>query len=209
MTTIYTTFIYLDSIDPSIDDGAGAGKLYVKLMEPIPIKRHSSLIVSVHSMDIPVPNSSETFIPRKIRVKCSTPSTAQSPTGYNNTILQIYSAMQLVSMPGDFSLVSYRDSYSSGTGVQLLDPYLAYFVIYLTDDQDQPYVPTIPFDIVLKVEVVRNYQAEHLEQLNKVVAGVNLLLLQQDLKNPLDDDPEEQEQTYLTQGEIYGPIDNS
>lgn len=207
MTTIYTTYIYLDDVDPTLEDGAGYGKFFVKLMEPLPTKRHSSLYVSVHSMDIPIPNQAGSFIPRKLRVKCDTPSVAQDPDTYNNTLLQLYTGPNILALPGDFSLVSFRDSSSSGTSVQVLDSQMQYFVIYLTDTEDRLYIPPLPFDIVLKIELVRNLQAEHLEQLNKLVSGINLLLLHNHITNPLDDDPSEQAETNQTSAQIYGPLD--
>jgi hypothetical protein len=78
----------------------------------------------------------------------------------------------------------------------------------LTDSADNPYVPQRPFDIVLKVEVVRNYQAELLEQINKLVVGQRLLLLKEGLNNPLNDSAEEQETDHLPKTEIYGPGQN-
>lgn len=205
MTTVYKTFIHLDSIDPDIDDAAGAGVLNVKLIEPVPVIRHSSLFVSVYALNIPVPNQTGVFVPDTIRIKCSTPTTAQDDSGYNGVLLQLYPAMHMVSIPGDFSVISYRDAYNTGPGVQLLDPYLAFLRLYLVDGSDNPYVPQRPFDIVLKVEVIRNYQAEILEQINKLVVGQRLLLLKAGLTNPINDSAEEQETDHLAATDIYGP----
>lgn len=206
MTTIYTTFVYLNDIDTTIEDGSGYGKYFVKLLESLPVRRHSSLKVSVHSIDIPIPNKSGSYFPRKIRVKCSTPSLAQDPKTYNNTLLQLYTGQHFTQLPGDFSLISFRDSTSSGTAVQVLDGHLQSFDIYLTDSQDNTYIPLLPFDLVLKIEVIRNYEAEHLEQLNKLVSSQNLLLLHNNLTNPLEQTEEQRSETYQTAGDLYGPV---
>jgi hypothetical protein len=208
MTTIFTTFVYLDAVDPTKDNGAGLGRVLVKLFEPLPTKRHTNILISVHSVDLPIPNTSNVFVPRKLRINCSTPSVAQSPTTYNNTLLQLYTAQHLLAIPGDFSTISYRDSSSSGTAVTLLDGQLQCFVIYFSDVQDKLFVPPLPFDIVLKIELVRSFEAELLEQINKLVAGQNLLLLHQHLTNPLETTNTAYSETYQQQGDIYGPIDN-
>lgn len=206
---LYRTFVYLDSIDPDIDDAAGAGRLNVRLMKNFPTSVHSSVLVSVHSIDIPVPNDASQFIPHKIRIKCTSPTAAQSDSAYNDCLLQIYTAMHCIPLPGDFSVISYRDVDGASTPVQVLDSQLANIALYITDGYDQPYVPPRPFDIVLKLELHRNYQAELLEQINKVVAGQDLLLLQQHLQNPLTDSAQEKKLTYLAPGEIYGPADQA
>lgn len=206
-TLLYRTFVYLDSVDPDIDDSVGAGRINVNLMNDIPGSVHSSVLVSVHSMDVPVPNTSTDLIPHKIRVKCSNPTSAQSDSSYNDCLLQMYTAMHCIPLPGDFSVISYRDVDGTSTPLQLLDNQLSNLALYITDGYDRPYVPPRPFDIVLKVELHRNYLAELLEQINKVVAGQELLLIRQDLQNPLHDTDQERKLTYLAPADIYGPAD--
>lgn len=205
MTTVYTSFIYLDSRDPSINNGnVLTPTLHVRLSEAIPVPRHSVVFLSVHSLNIPIANSTSTFVPIELRVTCGAPSTVQSSNNFMGCLASIQIAQHIAYCPGLFSTIVYNNQDTTQAGVQLLDPLLNAFSLSLTDGSNKLFLPSFPYNVALRVEVKRNYQAEQVEQLNKLVAGQRLLLYQQHLVNYLDvadKDPIEVDQ------DIYQPGD--
>jgi len=207
MSVVYRTFKYVDSIDPD-QTFRKTGNVNISMMD-LPGVMHSSTYISVHSIDIPIPNRAGYKIPRQLRVYCSTPTTAQGEDGYNNVLLQIYPAMHVVSIPGAFSVISYRDLNSgSSTALQVLDPQFSSLRLTLTDGSDNLFVPEFPLDIILKIELIRNYEAEQLEQLVQLVRKQELALVQKDLllQSKLNRAPPV---TYASADDIYGPLDNT
>jgi len=206
MTVVYRTFKYVDSIDPQQTLWIN-GNVNISLMD-LPGVMHSSTYISVHAIDIPIPNRVGYTVPRQLKVFCSTPTTAQGEDGYNGVLLQIYPAMHVTSIPGAFSVISYRDfNCGDSTALQVLDPQFSSLRLTLTDGNDQLFVPEYAFDIILKIELVRNYEAEQLEQLVQLVRKQELSLVQQDLllRGKLQAPPT----TYATADDIYGPLDNT
>lgn len=187
MTTVHTTFVYLDSADNSINDGSQISyMLGVKLAEPIPIPRHSMLFLTMHALNIPVANTPTTFLPFEIKVGCATPSNTQSSSDVSGTLLSIPVSQYIQYCPGVFSAISYRSNDNDGCGVQILDPALNYFQLILTDGLNNPYQPSYHYTITLKFEVKRNYEAEQVELLRQLLWGQRLLLHQQHLVNKID-----------------------
>lgn len=203
MTTVYSTLVYVSSDDPGLGY-ASNGMLDVMLGEVIPSPRHSTLYMSVHSLNIPIPNSGGAFIPHRLKVNTAVPTTGRKADNVSNCVLMINPVDYLVETPGVFSSISYRAPQAATTGTQLLSSNLNSFRLFLTDGSDRPYIPSLPFDFCIRLEVVRNYEAETLVQLNVLVEGQRLLLYQNHLSNKLEDP----QTTLQSAGDIYAPEDN-
>jgi hypothetical protein len=203
MTTVYSSVVYVSSDDPGIGY-AGNGVLDVSLGGNIPSPRHSTLYMSVQSLNIPIPNAGGGFIPHRLRVHTACPTTGRVADNVSNCLLMINPIDYLVETPGLFSSISYRTSAPSGICVQLLSSTISAFRLALTDGSDKPFTPSFPFDICIRIEIVRNYPAESLAQLNVLVEGQRLLLYQNHLTNKLEDST----RTLQTPGDIFAPEDN-
>lgn len=203
MTTIFSAHVYVSSDDPGLGY-AGSGVLDVALGGVIPCPRHSTLYMSVHSLNIPIPNAGGAFIPHRMKVMTGSPTTGRIADNVSNCLLMINPIDYLVETPGLFSSISYRSPSSETTAVQLLSSNIAAFRLSLTDGAERPYVPSFPFDICIRIEIIRNYTAETLAQINVLVEGQRLLLYQNHLTNKLED----RFTTLQTPGDIYAPEDN-
>jgi hypothetical protein len=154
-----------------------------------------------------IPNVAGVKLPEKIRVCTTAPTTARQDKSASNCLLQINVGKYLIFQHGAFSQLIYSlPSDSATTGTLVLDSQIQDLTFYLTDGFENLYVPNNSFDILVKLEVFRNYEAEQLQRLNTLVEGQRLLLYHTyHTENKLLD------QTGVYQGadQLYNPTDSN
>ena len=178
-TCVYQSNIYLYSNEE--DTTRFSNGIRVNLISPIPNPRHSMLTIKVEQLEMYLVNTETGFdigrIPFKLRICMSCPTTSQSPNNYSSVLCQFNFWDNIIQRAGsEVSTVIYKGNEESGIGVEILDPYFQNFSIYFTDEQNQPFEPPYLYYLTLKVQVHRNYQAEQVELLGKLVRGQTKLL---------------------------------
>lgn len=192
-TLVYNSKLFLFSHEE--DTTRFSNGMRVNLISPIPNPRHSMLTIKVESMEMYLsyeegPNAGFDIdiIPFKLRICVSCPTTSQAPNNYNNVLCQysFWDSVKARASPSKLSSSIYNGTDDSSAGVEILDPIFQYFSIYFIDEQGRPFNPPSFYYITLKLEVHRNYAAEQVELLGKLLRGQATLLKAYNLKTPTD-----------------------